>query len=196
MSGDYDNCVRHGMVFQSDSDVLDACCEMILRMKKEVKILEIGMWKGLTALGFKKFIEAHGGTIDYWGMDPGLLEAPQKPFPEARVIIGKSEECFHLVPNNFDLIFVDGNHSRNGVILDTYNYEGKVAKGGFLVYHDTNPKGQHTGYEYSGPHIPQFGIAVREAWAMMDWPWPGWEFFMEKYEPRHHQNGTAAWRKT
>ena len=186
----------YGMLFPSDADVLESCCEMILRIKKEVKILEIGMWKGITAQGLKRFIEAHGGTIDYWGMDPGLLEQPEIPFPGARAIKGKSEECFHLVPNDFDLIFVDGNHSRNAVILDTYNYEGKVANGGFLVYHDTNPRGQHTGYEYDGPHIPQFGIAVREAWDMMDWPWPPWQLFMEKYVPNHHQNGTSAFRRS
>lgn len=195
MSNEHDNCVRHGMVFPCDSDVLDACCEMVLRTKSCVKLLEIGMWKGLTAKGFKSFIEAHGGTLDYWGMDPGVLATVDPPFEGAHVITGRSEFCFHLVPDDFDIIFVDGNHSRNAVILDTFNYEGKVLRGGFLIYHDTNPACQHTGYEYEGPHIPQFGIAVREAWGMMKWPWPGWEFFMEKYPPHHHQNGTSAYRR-
>ncbi len=181
------------MVFDCDSDVLDACCEMVLRTKSAVKILEIGMWKGLTALGFKKFIEEKGGTLDYWGMDPGLLTNPEPPFAGAHVISGKSEECFYLVPDDFDIIFVDGNHSRNAVILDTFNYESKVRSGGFLIFHDTNPRCQGSGYEYDGPHIPEFGICVREAWSMMGWPWDPWEFFMEKYPLNHHQNGTAAW---
>jgi hypothetical protein len=185
---------RHGMAFDCDSDVLDICCLEVLQRKKTVKVLEIGMWAGYTARGLKKFVEEQGGQIEYWGIDPGLLAPPDAPFEGAHAVHGRSEECFHLVPDDFDLIFVDGNHSRNAVILDTYNYEGKVLPGGFLIYHDTNPKCQGTGYEYSGPEIPQFGIAVREAWAMMNWPdrWEKWAFFLEKYPEDHHQNGTTA----
>jgi SAM-dependent methyltransferase len=183
------------MCFDSDSDVLDACCAEVLKSVPIVRVLEIGMWAGYTARGMKKFIEEKGGAIDYWGMDPGILTAPKEPFPGAHVIHGKSEECFHLVPDDFDIIFVDGDHSRNAVILDTYNYAPKVVPGGFLIFHDTNPKCQHTGYEYDGPHIPQFGIAVREAWAMMEWPWKPWTLWMERYHPAHHQNGTTAWKK-
>ena len=183
------------MCFDCDSDVFDACCLEVLRDKPVVKFLEIGMWKGLTAIGLKKFIEANGGSIDYWGMDPGLLANPEKAFPEAHVIAGRSEECFHLVPDDFDIIFIDGNHSRNAVILDTFNYERKVVKGGFLMFHDTNPRCQRTGYEYEGPHIPEFGICVREAWDMIGWPWEPWKFFMEGLPPDHHQNGTTSYRK-
>lgn len=194
MSGPYDNLVRHGMVFPSDSDVFDAVCLEVLKWKRLVRILEIGMWKGFTARGFKAFIEGHGGTIDYWGIDPGLLEEPESPFEGAHFIKGKSEECFHLFPGKYDIVLVDGNHSRNGVILDTFNYEPLVEPHGFMLFHDTNPKGQGTGHEYTGPKIPQFGIAVREAWAMMGWPWSPWHLWMEKYEENHHQNGTTAFR--
>ncbi len=183
------------MMFNCDSDVLDAVCLEVLKTKKDVRWLEIGMWKGLTARGIKSFVEAHGGTLDYWGIDPGFLEPPQSPFEGAHFIHGRSEECFHMVPGTFDVVFVDGNHSRNGVILDTFNYEPKVAQGGFMLFHDTNPKCQHTGYEYEGPNIPQFGIAVREAWAMIGWPWEPWEFWMERYPLDHHQNGTTAYRR-
>lgn len=182
------------MIFPSDSDVLDAVCLEVLKTKKTVKFLEIGMWKGLTARGLKNFIEYNGGQIDYWGIDPGLLEVPQSPFEGAHFVTGKSEEVFHLVPDDFDVVLVDGNHSRNGVILDTYNYYKKVVPGGFMVFHDTNPNAQGTGYEYSGPQIPEFGIAVREAWEMIHWPFIHWAFWMEQYVPDHHQNGTTAFR--
>jgi hypothetical protein len=195
MSDDTTPLRRHGMCFDSDSDVFDACCLAVLETKKVVRILEIGMWKGYTARGFRRFIEEHGGTLDYWGIDPGLLEAPESPFPGANFIHGKSEECFHRVPGPFDIVFVDGNHSRNGVILDTFNYEPLVAERGFMIFHDTNPKCQGTGHEYSGPEIPEFGIAVREAWAMIGWPWGPWFLFMERYQENHHQNGTTAFRK-
>jgi hypothetical protein len=175
--------------------VFDACCLEVLKWKHLVRVLEIGMWKGVTARGFKRFIEEHGGAIEYWGIDPGLLEEPEAPFEDANFIKGKSEESFHLFPGLFDIVLVDGNHSRNGVILDTFNYEPKVAPGGFMIYHDTNPKCQGTGYEYDGPHIPEFGIAVRAAWEMIGWPWEPWTLVMEKYEANHHQNGTTAYRR-
>ena len=194
MSDDTTPLRRHGMCFDSDSDVLDAACLEVLKWKRVVNVLEIGMWKGLTARGMKKFLEEHGGAINYWGIDPGLLEAPECPFEGGHFIRGKSEESFHLFPSGFDIVFVDGNHSRNGVILDIFNYEEKIAKGGFMIFHDTNPKCQGTGYEYDGPHIPAFGIAVREAWALIGWPWEPWHLWMERYHPEHHQNGTSAFR--
>ena len=196
MSDDTTPLRRHGMMFDGDSDVIDACLIACMRDDRPVRVLEIGMWKGFTARGIKKFVEEKGGTLDYWGIDPGLLEEPEAPFPGANFIKGKSEECFHLVDGLFDIVFVDGNHSRNGVILDTFNYEPKVAPEGFMIFHDTNPKCQGTGYEYSGPNIPEFGIAVREAWTMMGWPWKPWSLFMERYHPAHHQNGTTAFRRT
>ena len=63
-----------------------------------------------------------------------------------------------------------------------------------MLFHDTNPGCQGTGYEYSGPQIPQFGIAVREAWELIGWPFVHWTFFMEGIPPGHHQNGTVAFR--
>lgn len=195
MGNEFDSCVRHGMVFASDSDVIDTCCAEVLKDKKVVRVLEIGMWKGLTARGMKRFIEELGGHIDYWGIDPGILEEPECPFEGSNFVKGKSEEVFHLIPGLFDIVIVDGNHSRNGVILDTFNYEPKVASRGFMLFHDTNPKGQGTGYEYSGPHIPEFGIAVREAWEMIGWPWSSFSMFMERYETDHHQNGMTAFRR-
>lgn len=194
MSGPFDNCVRHGMVFQSDSDVFDAVCLDVLKRKPVVKFLEIGMWKGLTARGLKSFVEANGGTLDYWGIDPGILEEPVSPFDGAHFVVGGSEVVFHLVPDDFDVILVDGNHSRNAVILDTFNYAPKVVNCGFMLFHDTNPKCQRTGYEYTGPKIPEFGICVREAWDMIGWPWQPWTLWMDRFEIDHHQNGTTAFR--
>ena len=188
---------RYGMMFPCDCDVLDACLADLLTRKAHLRVLEIGGYNGDTARGMKKFVEEHGGTLEYWGIDPGLvLHHVDLPFEGAHMIEGKSEWSFHLVPDNLDLVFCDGDHSRNAVILDTFNYSGKVLPGGFFLFHDTNPLSQGTGYEYEGPpHIPQFGIAVMEAWDLMKWPWAPWEFFMERIPEGHHQNGMTAFFK-
>lgn len=189
---------RYGMMFDCDCDVLDAALADVLSRKNHVRFLEIGGYNGDTARGAKRFVESKGGTLEYWGIDPGfVLHHVDLPFEGAHMIEGRSEWSFHLVPDGLDVVFVDGDHSRNAVILDTFNYECKVGKGGFMLYHDTNPQSQGTGYEYEGPpHIPEFGIAVREAWAMMGWPWEPWELFMEKFPTDHHQNGMTAFKRT
>lgn len=191
---------RYGMMFECDCDVFDDCLGELVKDKPGgvIRVCEIGTYNGDTARGMKRFLESHGCGIEYWGIDPGLVlhNVPlPEPFPGAHIITDKSDFSFHLIPNDMDLVFVDGNHSRNSVILDTYNYERKVVRGGFMLFHDTNPASQGTGYEYEGPQIPEFGIAVREAWAMIEWPWDGWSLFMEKFPDGHHQNGTTAFRR-
>ena len=184
---------RYGMMFEEDCDVIDAALDALLP-RPVIRICEIGTYNGATARGMKKFLESRDTRIQYWGMDPSFLVPLEKPFPEAVIFRGKSEELFHLIPSELDLVFVDGNHSRNGVILDIYNYFNKVRKGGFMLFHDTNPVAQGGGYEYTGPHIPQFGIAVIEAMKLIGWPWKPWYLWMEKYPLDHHQNGMQAYR--
>jgi hypothetical protein len=187
---------KYGMMVKEDEDVMDTTLAALLPNPK-VRVLEIGTYSGDTARGMKRFLEAHGSSIEYWGIDPSLvlhIETPP-PFPGATMIREKSEEAFHLVPDDLHFVFVDGNHSRNSVILDIYNYSTKVVPGGFMVFHDTNPSAQGTGYEYSGPQIPQFGIAVLEAWKLIGWPWKPWQLFMTKYPLDSKQNGATAFRR-
>ena len=188
---------RYGMMFECDCDVIDACLAEILKHKPggTVRVCEIGAYEFHTGRGMKKFIEAHGGNIEYWGIEPGKLVPLKEAFPGAHIINERSDWCFHLVPDDLDLVLVDGDHSRNYVILDTMNFYRKVVPSGFMLFHDTNPGTQLQGYEYEGPpHIPEFGIATRAAWDLMHWPWAPWEMWMERIPEHHHQNGMTAFR--
>jgi SAM-dependent methyltransferase len=196
----------YGMLFEEDEIVIETCLTALLP-KPVVSVLEIGTYEGHTARGIKRFLEAHGSSIQYWGIDPGK-DAPgserfgganpstfaKPPFPGANFVNACSDVAFHLVPDDFHLILVDGSHSRNAVVLDTANYHRKVAPGGFMLFHDTNPKCQRTGYEPPGPHIPEFGNCVNEALELIHFPWPPWVLFMDKYPLDHHQNGMRAYR--
>lgn len=103
-------------------------------------------------------------------------------------------KVFHLVPT-FDVVFVDGAHTRNDVILDTVNYAPKVVPGGFILFHDTSPEIQHTMREAYGPDIPQFYNAVNEALELMRWPWEGWRLTEDRHEPGAGYGGMRAyWR--
>ena len=53
---------------------------------------------------------------------------------EWKLIQGKSEEVADKVIENIDFLFIDGDHSKQGVIDDFNNYRNKVNKGGLIVF--------------------------------------------------------------
>ncbi len=110
-------------------------------------------------------------------------------------MIGDSAEVFHLVPDELDVVIVDGAHSRNHVILDTFNYAPKVVAGGFILFHDTSPEIQHTMREAYGPDIPQFYNSVNEALVLMEWPHPDWAVFAAEYEPGEKHGGFVVYQR-
>ena len=59
-------------------------------------------------------------------------------------IVGNSQDpdviaqVVALEPNGWDIIFIDGDHSREAARADYEAYRGLVAPGGFLALHDTH----------------------------------------------------------
>lgn len=184
----------YGAVCKEDIQVIEASVSALLP-RDVVRVLEIGAYEGQTGAGIKRFLEANGSKIAYWGIDPGLLGKNDPPFEGATTIKGTSEESFHLVPDEFDFIFVDGNHSRNSVMLDILNYEPKVVPGGFMLFHDTSPTMQGQDYQYHGPKIPEFHVAVLAAFELVGWPWHPWTKFMESVPTDDNRYGTHSYRK-
>jgi len=51
----------------------------------------------------------------------------------------KSEEVHQNYPDlAFPFVYIDGDHSYEGVVKDIINYKSKVAPGGVIAFHDTN----------------------------------------------------------
>ncbi len=73
-----------------------------------------------------------------------------------------------MEPDGWDIIFVDGNHSRVAARLDYENYKGLVRPGGFLAFHDTH----HDHAEYCK------GAAVLWAEIQKDWA-KTWDIYYE-----------------
>lgn len=188
---------KYGAIYEEDIRVIeDALSDLILKQgKKNIRVLEIGCHEGATARGIKNFIEANGATLEYWGIDPGLISKVGPPFPGAHFVAGFAEYMFDAVPNDFDFIFVDGNHSRNSVILDTYNYKDKVNKMGFMLYHDAGPGMQGQDHQYSGPVTPPFHVAVLEGLKMISWPHFGWVQRAYDYPRDHNRCGTISFQR-
>ena len=57
---------------------------------------------------------------------------------EWKLIKGKSSEVINLVPHNIDFLFIDGDHSYNGVYQDFMDYKLKINKNGLIVFDNYN----------------------------------------------------------
>ena len=93
-------------------------------------VLEIGVKEGHQ----RRFYE---GLLDC-GMYEGIDTNPETP----ATILGSSQNTSMITymskksPGGWDIIFVDGNHTREGVRADYETYKGMVRSGGWLVLHD------------------------------------------------------------
>jgi hypothetical protein len=143
--------------------------------------------------------DAHDRRLYYVGIDPDDGTTRPRFVPtEGVVIVGDSAEAFtklnpHLL---FDLVWVDGCHCMNHVILDTIHYAPCVRPGGFMLFHDVNPRGQGAHHQYHGPETPEFGLAIDKAHGAIGWPFAEWSMFMEKWPEDRTDCGTRAYRKT
>ena len=115
--------------------------------KKEYKsLVEIGVLKGNNA---NNILSDHP-NLEYVGVDPyipfeGLIhydhdenkveaEAVFAKYENAELFIGTSEE--YNKERKFDIIFIDGDHSYEGVKKDIAVWKNRVNPGGIIAGHD------------------------------------------------------------
>ncbi len=134
-------------------------------------IVEIGVFEGFTT----RFIadRASPGTIIY-GVDPffgGRLRVSwgekitrhvaKRHLASGRVRLIKSfsTETRDAIPKTVDLVFIDGDHSLDGIKADWAHWKERVVSGGIIALHDTllmpdKPDGYSLGsIEYFRDHI-------------------------------------------
>lgn len=197
---------KYGAILAEDVAVLEACINAIWQecttTSRPPKICEIGMHDGGTAKGIERaFLNLGFPGIQYFGVDPDPGTTRPRHVPAGgKVIVGDSAEVFSQVSGDLDLLWVDGCHCFNHVILDTLHYAPKVRVGGFVCYHDVNPKGEGAEHQYHGPIEPEFGLAVNQALRVFGLPnieIPGafFEVFMERVPTDTHNCGTRAYRR-
>lgn len=199
MSGELFQC-GYGAIVREDVDVLEACLGQIIDGNKNgepVRVLEIGMHDGGTARGIERYVKAAALTLLYVGIDPDDGKTRPRHVPELGcVVVGDSAEVFERIGGEFDLVWVDGCHCRSHVVLDTVNYAPMVRPGGFICFHDANPRGQGKCHQYHGPVTPAFGLAIHSGLAAIRFPWPGWELFLERSPEDREDCGTIAFRRS
>lgn len=124
------------------------------------KIAEIGVNKGETSLLLRHlFPDAHLFLIDLWAITPDYIQSGspisrktkhyekayqmvQDKFHNdsaATILRMTSTQAAELAPNDFDLVFIDGNHEYSQVKEDIRSWLPKVRTGGLLAGHDYDP---------------------------------------------------------
>ncbi|MEM3607094.1 MAG: class I SAM-dependent methyltransferase, partial [Candidatus Bathyarchaeia archaeon] len=103
------------------------------------KILEIGTYKGGTALLFSKLLNAEVTSIDIQipFLRRRILEYISKG--KIKTIVGNShlkETLEKIKENHYDMLFIDGDHSLEGVKKDYEMYSPLVKDNGIIAFHD------------------------------------------------------------
>lgn len=125
---------RHG--WNSEPDV----CQFIgslIKMNGYKNVLEIGVFEGETSV---KMIEALPIGGKYTGID--INDYRKLDFNKAgkgwNFILGESINVLKTMPENqFDFIFVDGDHSWENILPEFKEIERVIKPGGVIAYHDS-----------------------------------------------------------
>ncbi len=154
-------------VFDNRNEMLKHYCQQITNPR----ILEIGVFKGellgyivnncnvgsfdavdlftgVTCSG-----DADGNNVVYYDVGKSYIELTQMYQNNPCVSIHKSDSGAYLngqPDNTFDIIYIDGDHSYNGVKRDLINAYKKIKDNGYIMGHDyeMNMAKAHTTYDF------------------------------------------------
>ncbi len=140
---------------------IEALASFVAELKPR-NVLEIGTWKGGTFYlwcslsdrrGLKISIDLPGGAFGGDRLTPGDLErrrVARREFQYAYAISGDSHsEPVHrqvkdfLAGEHLDFLFVDGDHTYEGVTQDFLMYKDFVSPSGWIAFHDINDSDWH-----------------------------------------------------
>lgn len=183
----------YGALTWDDIRVLEDVLRCYKGRDRPLRFLEIGVHTGTTSRGIKHYCDKHQIQLEWYGLDNGTQNDGVPPFPGAKMVVGDSVECAHLLPDVIDVVFVDGNHSFNHVVLDTLLYGEKVPVGGCIIHHDCAPHVQQTMKDPHGPPTPRFHNSVLAALnAIGFFASQEWAFFSGGYDPKEKYGGMLA----
>jgi predicted O-methyltransferase YrrM len=142
--------------------------------------VEIGVFEGATTAMLARAIKPAGGRL--YAVDPffrgrsGVCWSELIARAEVRrsgasevveFVRALSTEASRRIAGEFDFVFIDGDHSLDGIKRDWADWSGRIAPGGIIALHDTrvpdyNPSvGQLGSYQYFESEIrfdPRFQL--------------------------------------
>jgi predicted O-methyltransferase YrrM len=122
--------------WSSEADV----CEYIgslIKMIGAKNVLEIGVFEGETSI---KMVEALSPGGKYTGIDINYYLKHEINLKDVgfELILGESIKVMQAMPpEQFDFIFVDGDHSWANILPEFKEVERVIKPGGIMAYHDT-----------------------------------------------------------
>ena len=169
------------------------------------RVVEIGTWKGCTALLWAKMVSKYPDGIVYCcdlSFDYGLFYGREfgtnmtRPYPKqfyaesehvARVkeFQGNSHDPAYIEYvkrevslGSVDFMFIDGDHTYEGVKADFINFSSLVKPGGYIAFHDIRDTEHH---RKIGCNVAQFWNELKtnnpsiRSWEFIDDnEYPGW----------------------
>lgn len=132
----------------------DAANSSIMSLvKPDMKVCEIGIAEGISSLNFLE-ADCFLYMIDPWEPYDEYTETAYKHeedyektldkvknFGRYQIIRKKSDDALDDVPNDLDLVYIDGNHAYAFVKNDMKNYWRKLKSGGWLTGDDFSMQG-------------------------------------------------------
>lgn len=195
---------RQGLITMSDLYVLRDC---ILHISKlfptgPIRITEVGVHSGHTSRQLKDFVSLLGRKLEYTAIDAQVDFKMGSPFPEAKFIIGYSNDVYGQIEDGSQhLIFIDANHNLMCTATDFLLYQSKLKPNGLFAFHDT---GAHIpafkDYQHMGDRKnPDNYIACRKALTLLglyDTPETrGFKLFADKADVKFETGGITAFQK-
>lgn len=113
------------------SDVQDHM--FFLHQCSKGNVMEIGVRGGASTSALLAGVEEHGGHL--WSVDVNpcrIFDHPQWTFTQADSIAAKNE-ILRIVPDHLDVLFVDGDHTKEGCLSDLQTYGPRAS---LVLIHD------------------------------------------------------------
>jgi predicted O-methyltransferase YrrM len=132
-------------------------------------ILEIGCHHGKSTVVIARALAARSAGVPFMSLDvdPQCLDTTAQNLAERRLaervvlVRGSARACLRTISNlRPALVFLDGDHSYDGVRSDLEALESRVPNGALLLFHDYNDPGN------ADPERPDLGVvrAAAESW--------------------------------
>ena len=145
----------------ADCRVCASRLELVKFMPQRSRVAEVGTYQG----SFAAHILAAADPVELHLIDIDLTELNAAVRADSRVVLheGRSESVLAGFPDaHFDWIYVDGDHSSEGVTRDAHAAAPKVRPGGYMVFND---------FAHIDPFLGTYGVhravvdfAVAQRW--------------------------------
>lgn len=169
--------ISGGMMHRRDIEALAA----LLLALKPARIFEIGTYKGASSEMMLRLLpQARVISIAFVNPDKTRqFNNDELPAAEVGALVspGNRDRFTQLIgdshqidPDGFvrdhgqmDLVFIDGDHSREGVRQDTDLARAILAPGGAIAWHDANPKRRYIGSRlFLEQDLPELALATTD----------------------------------